>query len=221
MGGGSVRRTVTSPRVRLALSLTFTSLLATSAAAADPVTRASVEASLSGFEGEPDVAAVRRWGADGERALLQIARDATLQGVVRVRAFHALRALAPDAGVHRLLRDTAAAPSADLFVRRACFDALVEGFDDVAEVARHLADPAPEVRDGAAWTLSRSTNAAARSALRARLAVETDPTVRITLAQAVRAPEVAPPVVTTPMAQSSLVVTAAPRRVAARTSRRR
>jgi hypothetical protein len=210
---------VTLPRICLVLSLA--SLLASSVAAADPVTRASVEASLAGYEGEPDVATIRQWGVDGERALLQIARDATLQGVVRVRAFHALRALAPDAGVLRLLRETAATPTADLFVRRACFDALVEGFDDVAEVARHLADPDVLVRDGAAWTLSRSTHPAARAALRARLAVETDPTVRLTLTQGVSAPTVAPTVVTTPMAQSTLTVTAAPRRASTRTVRRR
>lgn len=206
----------------LRLALACAALSLAPAAAADPVTRASVEASLSGYESEPDVAAVRAWGADGERALLAIARDATLGGVVRVRAFHALRAYAPDAGVLRLLRETAAQPNADLFVRRACFDALVEGFDDVAEVARHLADPVPEVRDGAAWTLSRSARREARAALRARLAVETDPTVRATLAQA----DAPPAPVAAPAASVVVPVAHAPalapaRRAVVRAARRR
>jgi len=206
----------------LRLAFACAALSLAPAAAADPVTRASVEASLSGYEGEPTVAAVRAWGVDGERALLAIARDATLGGVVRVRAFHALRAYAPDAGALRLLRETAAQPGADLFVRRACFDALVEGFDDVAEVARHLADPLPEVRDGAAWTLSRSARPEARAALRARLAVETDPTVRATLAQA----DAPPAPVTAPAASVVVPVAHAPapapaRRAVVRAARRR
>jgi hypothetical protein len=167
--------------LRPALALAALALAAN--VAADPLDRAAVERALAGYEAEPTVADVRAWGPDGARSLLAIARDVSLQGVVRVRALHALRALAPDAGVHRLLRETAALPTAELLVRRACFDALLEGFDDVAEVARHLRDPLPEVRDGAAWTLLRSPRADARAALRARLAVETDATVRTTLAQ--------------------------------------
>lgn len=213
---------MTNPRI-LRIALVCAILTAAPLASADPVTRASVEAALSGFEGEPAVATVRAWGAEGERALLLIARDATLQGVVRVRALHALRAFAPDAGVLRLLRETAAAPDGDLFARRACFDALVEGFDDVAEVARHLADPRADVRDGAAWTLSRSPRAEARAALRARLAVETDPTVRATLAQALSpepgAPVATPVAVVTPVAQPATPAVA--RRVPARGTRRR
>jgi hypothetical protein len=188
--------------------------------AADPVTRTTIEDALSGFEAEPDLATVRAWGVDGERLLLQIARDPTLHGVVQVRAVRALRAFAPDAGVLRFLRETAARPTTNLFVRRACFDALLEGFDDIAEIARYLADPIPEVRDGAAWTLSRSPRPEARRALRARLAVETDPTVRATLAQA-NAPlssmRAAAPSIVVPVTGTAPVAPTPSRRVEART----
>ncbi len=164
------------------------------------LTRAQVVASLAGFEREPAVDTVRAWGPDGALQLMDVANDPGALAHVRVRAVHALRAFPGMAPVQTFLRVVAARASEGLFLRRASFDALVEGFGDVTEVSRYLSDPAADVRDGAAWALSLaaspsrpgfaatpSTALVARAALAARLSTETDATVRTTLRTAIQA----------------------------------
>ncbi len=159
-------------------------LLASPALRADPPTRDVVVRELSGFETAPTVAAVRAWGTPGATLLMDIANDPSALHHVRARAVHALRAFNTSVPIHAFLRAFAAAPNQGLFLLRAALDAMVEGFDDVPEVSRYLRDARVDVRDGAAWSLSQSTSAAARAALDAALRTETDPTVRATLQRA-------------------------------------
>jgi hypothetical protein len=204
----------------LVLSVASALSLSPRSAAADPVSRADVERALSGYEQSVDVAAASAWGPAGAAHLMAIARDADAVVAVRARALHALRAFPGSAPVRAFLLSTAASPSQDVFLLRASLDALVEGFDDVAEASRYLADARVDVRDGAVWSLGASRNPAARAALRDRLRVEPDAGVRATITDALsRAPVVgavaAPPITVTLLAPARR---AAPR---ARSSRRR
>jgi hypothetical protein len=186
--------------------------LVPSLAYADPVRRTEIEAALSSFEGEPAVADVRAWGPQGRTFLLELARDPRAFAHVRTRAVHALRAFEGDAAARQFLRDTAAFPAQELFMLRAALDALIEGFGDVAAVARFLNDPRVEVRDGAAWSLARSRDPAARAALTAQLRVEADPTVRDTLTRALGdASPTTSAVVAAPPASVATSIVAAPR----------
>lgn len=187
---GRVPPAVKNPRSALA-GVLVAALSYASVAGADPITRAEVERALQGYEQGASVDTVRAWGSAGVRALIAVSRDADQVIAVRARALHALRAFSADADARAHLRAVAAS-DADLFLVRASFDALVEGFDDVATVARFLADPRVDVRDGAAWSLAASRNPEARTALRDRLRVETDVTVRRTLTDALAATPAAP-----------------------------
>lgn len=150
-----------------------------------PPSRAEMIELLSGVEHEPALATVRAWGPPASRLLMELASDTTTLPHARVRAVHALRAFA-SADVHSFLRVFAATADHDVFLERAAFDALIEGFDDVADVARYLRDPSVDVRDGAAWALSQSRSAGARTALTAALRTESDPTVRQTITAALQ-----------------------------------
>lgn len=155
-------------------------------AAQQPPTREALALELGGFEREPDVAAVRAWGAQGAASLMALGNDPQAQPHVRQRALHALRAFTAQPAVRDYLRRVASLPQQELFTLRAALDALVEGFDDVAFVARFLGDARADVRDGAAWSLSRSAAPAAATALRERLAREPDEAVRRTLGDALQ-----------------------------------
>jgi len=86
-----------------------------------------------------------------------------------------------------LLQRLVAQSDGNLFVRLAAMDALAEGGAPIGPIATQLASPDSDVRAGAAASLSRAQNlSAARSALSARLRVETDPTVRLRLDQSLR-----------------------------------
>ncbi len=179
----------------LVLSVASALSLSPRVASADPVSRAVVERSLGGFEQGVDLASARAWGSAGAEHLMAIARDTDAVVAVRARALHALRAYPESSAVRAFLRATAGAPGQDVFLLRACLDALVEGFDDVAEASRYLADGRADVRDGAVWSLAASRNPAARAALRERLRVEADAAVRATITDALArdAAAVAPP----------------------------
>lgn len=155
-------------------------------AAQQAPTREAMALELGGFEHEPDVATVRGWGASGAATLMALGNDPQALPHVRHRALHALRAFSTVPAVRDYLRRVASLPQQELFTLRASLDALVEGFDDVAFVARFLADPRADVRDGAAWSLSRSSSPAARTALQDRLARETDEAVRRTVTDALQ-----------------------------------
>ncbi len=222
--GDSVLAAVKIHRISVAGTILCGLIAVSGVSSADPVTRASVEGSLGGYEQGVDVATVRSWGSEGASILIAISRDPSLLFAVRARALHALRAFAGDVRVRDHLRATAADPTQSLFLVRASLDALTEGFDDVAEVSRYLSDARVDVRDGAAWSLAASTNPAARAALRDRLRVESDPGVRATITDALARPTSAPaaPVVTPPAAaRASVVPTSATRAVRRRVSRSR
>jgi hypothetical protein len=169
-------------------SFALVAALATNAAPAfaDPPPRAEVVTALSGFERGPDLGTVRNWGPGAVRVLIDIASDAHVVGPARLRAVYALRAFSTDASARTFLRTTALDESLLLVMRRAAFDALAEGFSDVETLTRLLHDPASDVRDGAAWALSRVHTPAARTALQDALRTETDATVLVTLRRAVQ-----------------------------------
>ncbi len=155
-------------------------------AAAQQATRAQMEHDLAGFEEGPDEAAVRSWGAEAPAALMAIGNDASAPPHVRQRAVYALRHFRQRPAVRDYLRALAAVPGQGIFLLRAALDALVLGFDDLPTAAGFLADARVEVRDGAAWSLARSTNPSARSLLAERLRVERDETVRRTITDALQ-----------------------------------
>lgn len=191
---------------------------------ADPVTRASVEGALRGYEQSADLAAVRAWGAPGAALLMEISRDPDALIATRARALHALRAFGADLRVRDHLRATAAAPSQDLFLLRASLDALIEGFGDVTAVSRYLSDARADVRDGAVWSLASSPDPAARAALRERLRFETDPGVRATITEALARPTpaaVAQPVTPPAVGVASVATPSAPRAARPRRARSR
>jgi HEAT repeat protein len=103
-----------------------------------------------------------------------------------MRAVFALRAFPGETSVRDYLRTIANDTARPLLFRRAAFDALAEGFADVETLARSLHDPAADVRDGAAWSLSRVHNATARAALEDALRSERSENVRITLRTALQ-----------------------------------
>lgn len=155
-------------------------------AAAQQVTRAQIEHDLGGYEQAPSDATVRGWGAEGPAVLMTIGNDPEAAPHVRQRAVYALRLFGARPGVKEYLRAIAAVPGQGLYVLRAALDALVVGCNDVATAGAYLADSRSEVRDGAAWALSRSTNPAARALMAERLRVERDETVRRTLGEALQ-----------------------------------
>jgi hypothetical protein len=145
-----------------------------------------MEPDLAGCEEGPDEAAVRSWGAEAPGALMAIGNDAAAPPHVRQRAVYALRHFRQRPAVRDYLRALAAVPGQGIFLLRAALDALVLGFDDLPTAAGFLADARVEVRDGAAWSLARSTSPAARALLSERLRVERDETVRRTLTDALQ-----------------------------------
>lgn len=155
-------------------------------AGAQQLTRAQVEHELGGIEQAPDDATVRQWGAGAPAVLMAIGDDPAAAPHVRQRAVFALRLFGARPGVKEYLRALAAVPGQGLYVLRAALDALVVGCNDVATAGGFLGDPRSEVRDGAAWSLARSTNPAARGLLAGRLRVERDETVRRTLTDALQ-----------------------------------
>ncbi len=186
--GDSVPAAVKNLRSCVAGTILLGLLASPLAARADPVTRASVEGALRGYEQGADLATVRSWGGPGAALLMEISRDPDALIATRARALHSLRAFGTDLRVRDHLRATAAAPSQDLFLLRASLDALVEGFGDVTSASRYLSDPRSDVRDGAVWSLASSTDPAAHAALRERLRVEADPGVRATITEALARP---------------------------------
>ena len=175
----------------------FISLAFTTCATADPLTRTSLRAELSGFEDAPTSGAVRQWGTDGAALLMELANDGTEAPFVRARAASALRWFAPNEAVHRFLALVAAAPG-DLLVRRAALDGLALGFNDTAAVAAMFDSPDADLRDGAAWALAAVNSPTSRALLDARLRVETDENVRRTITTALTGAQRSAPTVVLP-----------------------
>jgi hypothetical protein len=168
--------------------LGFCLLLSATAASAQQVpSRAAVTQALSGFEEQPDVATVRAWGAAAVSVLAAVIDDEDAIIGVRARAAYALRAFVGDLAARAVLQRVAADTRANLFVRRAAIDALIDGGDDVATVSAQLGAADPEVRTGAVIALGRSRQrTAARAALDARSRAETDPSIRQRVAESLR-----------------------------------
>lgn len=170
-------------------------------ASADPITRATLRTELSGYEEAPTQATVRQWGTDGAALLMELANDASEAPFLRARSVSALRWFAPNEAVHRFVTLTAASPG-DLLVRRAAFDTLVVGFNDLSAVAAHFDAPDADVRDGVAWSLAAANTPASRALLDARLRIEPDENVRRTISTALARTTqrtTTPPVVSVPL----------------------
>lgn len=174
--------------MRRAAPFLLCSLLAlapASSAFADPPTRSQVEELLSGIEQGPPPELLRSWGAPGVQLLMEVGNDTTRPLHVRIRAVLSLRTAGQSQTLvgptQAYLRALAAVSAQPLMLRRAAFDALAQGFSDVAALAPFLHAPEVEVRDGAAWALRSINRADARAAMTEALRTETDATVRGTL----------------------------------------
>lgn len=161
--------------------------LAAPAAAQQAPTQAAVTRALSGFEEQPDVASVRAWGAAVIPVLAAVIDDGDAIIAVRARAAYALRAFGADPAARATLQRVASDDTANVFIRRAAIDALVDGGADVSAVAPQLSAADPDVRTGAVLALSRARQVSlARAALDARARIEVDASVRARITETLR-----------------------------------
>jgi hypothetical protein len=179
--------------MRRALFVLLTALAGSVALAAPPATdhvhhaHAHTEGEHTGvfrllgqFEGLAPAEVFRKASADPVADLLALRADAKTPEWARLRVLDAL-SLFPEARSREALEQVLQggwvdrAPPA---VHRA-LNGLTEGFGAAADdtLRRHLEHPDPEVRVTAVYMLTRSPSAHRLAAVRARLSVETDPTV--------------------------------------------
>lgn len=157
------------------------------AAAQQVPARDALVASLSGFESQPDEATVRAWSEGVVPALASIIHDDEVMVAARARAAYALRVFSTNTAAMTLLRSLAGDSSANLFVRLAAINAIVDGGAALNPVTAQLAASDIDVRTGAAAALARARDhGAARAALTARMRVETDANVRHRLEDSLR-----------------------------------
>ena len=172
-----------------ALSSLVLSLLvfAAPAAAQQVPTQAAVTRALSGFEEQPDAATVRGWTPGVIPVLAAVIDDVDAVVAVRARAAYALRAFGAEPGARAILQRVAADEGANVFIRRAAIDALIDGADAVSAVTPLLTALDPDVRAGAVLALARSRQVSlARAALDVRVRVERDASVRAHIAETLR-----------------------------------
>lgn len=162
-------------------------VLASPVAAQQVPTQAAVTRALSGFEEQPDASSVRAWGVGVIPVLAAVIDDGDAIIAVRARAAYALRAFGAEPGARAILQRVAADEGANVFIRRAAIDALIDGGDAVSAVTPLLTAPDPDVRAGAVLALARSRQVSvARAALDARSRVERDASVRVHIAETLR-----------------------------------
>ncbi len=162
-------------------------LLLAGPARADEALHARVVDLLSGIESSPTAADWLALGPDAEAELVGIAQDAN--GLPTQRG-NALAALAnfPTERAHALLVTTLADPSANVLLRRKSCSGLAHGWGAAAvpELAVALGDSDVQLRQSAARALSKVPDPAAAEALRARLAVESNGSVKKIIEKAVK-----------------------------------
>jgi len=163
-------------RHALLLCLAF----AHSALAADDATKQQVLGLLSGYEETASPDSLKALDGDVPGTLRAIASDATLTSTQRARAIHALGWFPEDDT--RAFLVTQARGSNPMFARKAIY-ALANGWGDQAldELTFALANHDVQTRMAAANALGTLGTPSAKLALEARLAHETDPTVRTTI----------------------------------------
>lgn len=164
-------------------------LLVPAAASATPPTKVELRQMLSGYEHTPGAGEWRALGSEALPVLIDLYDDADVPPYVRLRAVHAV-SFYPSPATRTFLLAVARAPrQSDLLVRQAVLS-LVHAFGarSVADVAPFLAHAEPVVREAAAAGLGRMRTPAARDALRARLPLEADDTVRGAIERALERP---------------------------------
>ncbi|MES2644667.1 MAG: HEAT repeat domain-containing protein [Myxococcota bacterium] len=155
------------------------------AARADEALRAKVIDLLSAYEEPANAADWRGLGAGAGAELYVLAQDGTLSPTKRAGAVYALGFFPTD--THRaLLASLASTDGTDALLRRKAVYALAAGWGDgaLSELSRALAAPDTQLRVAAARALGRVGTPGATAALRGRLAIEADATVRTTLSTA-------------------------------------
>jgi HEAT repeat protein len=163
----------------------FTLLLAFLTARADDALRARCLDLLSAYEDPATEADWRALGAGVDAELLAIATDVRLSHTRRANAVFAL-GFFPSARARAFLAGLAADAAADGIFRRKAVHALANGYGEgaLAELRAALASTDAQLRAAAARAVAKIGAPTAERALEARLAVESDPMVRDTLAAA-------------------------------------
>ena len=153
---------------------------AQSALAADDATKQQVLGLLSGYEETASPDSLKAIDGNVPGTLRSIASDTTLSATQRARAIHALGWF-PDDETRAFLVAHAHGNN-PMFARKAIY-ALANGWGDQAidELTVALANPDVQTRMAAANALGHVGTPSAKLALEARLAYETDPTVRTTI----------------------------------------
>ena len=160
-------------------ALLFVLALGQAAAAEDP-SKEQLLGLLSGYEETASPDALRALSGDVPATLRAIVADPSLTQTQRARALHALGWFPDD--TNRALLVTHARGNNPMFARKAIY-ALANGWGDQAidELTVALANPDVQTRMAAANALGHLGTPSAKLALEARLAYETDPTVRTTI----------------------------------------
>jgi len=176
------------PLVRsIAVSVLLLCALPSLASAQAAPSRERVRQMLSGVEDTPSDEGWRRLGDGVIPVLIDLYDDPDEAPYVRLRAIGATAAFPRPAVRTFLLAVARLEGQGDLFVREALL-ALARGFGAAAsgDLRPFLAHDEPVVREAAARALGQVGDAGATRALRARLAVERDATVREAIEAALR-----------------------------------
>jgi HEAT repeat protein len=148
---------------------------------------------LGGYERAATAEDVKRLGADADRQLIDVAVDARTTRLRRTRAIAALR-FVPSTAAHAFLRavvleNKRATAGADVLDLAAAIYSLSPYTEETSLVLSFVAHGSADVRQSAAAALAAIADPAAAGPLRARLAVERDAGVRLTLQHALKSLE--------------------------------
>ncbi|GDX79227.1 hypothetical protein LBMAG42_10380 [Deltaproteobacteria bacterium] len=162
-------------------------LLLAGPARADEALRARVVDLLSGLESSPSAADWSALGAGAEAELLAIAADSSMLPTQRANALLALGNFPTDRA-HAMLSTTLGDASANVLLRRKACSGLAQGWGAAAvpALAAALGDGDVQLRQSAAGALAKVQDPTAVEALRARLAVETNASVKQVIEKAVK-----------------------------------
>lgn len=147
--------------------------------------RDSIRQLLTAYEGGPSAAEWRAMGPETLTVLVSLYNDSAQPAYVRLRVLSAVASFPTPATRTFLLAATRAPGQSDLFVREAVLS-LGRAFGAAAldDVTPFLGSGDTVVREAAARSLGLIGTPAARDALRRRLVLEPDATVRQTLQSA-------------------------------------
>jgi len=167
-------------------------LTAVASAAPPRAPRTEVERLLAGIERAPTRAEVERLGPGAEETLIAIADDPRTSRLRRMRAIYALGFRPSEAArayAEAVLAEKGAAgEGADTLDAAAALAALAPyGEEALPTALRYLTHASGDVRQAAAALIGAWRAPSAEGLLRARLAVERDPGVRVELRGALRA----------------------------------